>query len=429
MRCNDCGHDNSEDHRFCGQCGSRLLRQGVGNAAKEHPAGAVLTSFREDIERQRAELNDIRRQRSGTDRPTSDGTPPVTQPLSKLATAPSGFGPSVDFGAAAPREPAARTAAKEWFSPPREIVNTNAPLTGPSFLGLSDPEPVENADLAYLYEDEVIAGRGRRWIVALIAIALVGFSAYEWRAHPEWQSGAAGWTRQAWQRGAGATAASRSPVPSAPSSNPVPPTSADVGAPVPGSTQAGNPRPEPARGNTERSSSRADHTGTVDGTVTQSSGATPNGAEAGTSTEGKPTSAAAVASASASAKDTSARTRTAGDNKSAASSGAGSPKSQQPENALVAKADGYLYGRGGLPKNCDQALVYLRTAADHGNATASSKLGGLYATGNCVPLDRARAYNWFTRARQAGDHNIWTERNMSMLWAAMTPEEKARVGR
>jgi TPR repeat protein len=63
-----------------------------------------------------------------------------------------------------------------------------------------------------------------------------------------------------------------------------------------------------------------------------------------------------------------------------------------------------------------------------GNAQARSQLGALYATGHCVPLDRARAYNWFSLAvRAASGHNIWIERNRQMLWEQMTEAEKARA--
>jgi TPR repeat protein len=97
-----------------------------------------------------------------------------------------------------------------------------------------------------------------------------------------------------------------------------------------------------------------------------------------------------------------------------------------PDDRLVIKAENYLYGRG-VPRNCDQALVYLRAAAQQGSAKGHSQLGALYATGHCVPQDRAIAYKYFTQALGAGRGNIWVEHNRAMLWRQMTDEEKQRA--
>ena len=39
----------------------------------------------------------------------------------------------------------------------------------------------------------------------------------------------------------------------------------------------------------------------------------------------------------------------------------------------------------------------------------------MYATGNCVPFDRATAYRWFTMALQADPKNTLIERNRNAL--------------
>jgi TPR repeat protein len=105
--------------------------------------------------------------------------------------------------------------------------------------------------------------------------------------------------------------------------------------------------------------------------------------------------------------------------------GAGAPRDAGEE--LASKGQAYLYGNG-VARNCDRALVYLRKAADMGSTQACSQLGTLYATGHCVPLDRARAYNWFSLALTAASgHNIWIERNRRMVWDQMTDSEKARA--
>jgi hypothetical protein len=275
-------------------------------------------------------------------------------------------------------------------------VGAEGPITGPSFLGLSDPEPQENSDLAYLYEDEGSPGRARFWIAALVVVAFVGFITYEWRLNPEWQNSIVARAQQLWQRPKSGPAARPPASPAAGSSTqPLANSPADGTA---GSTQGPGPQQEAAINTAGQSGNQSANDKAVGKNIGDASSAEPVIAD---------------------------------EKKTDATMHEAPSPAVNHEDALVTKAEQYLYGRGGTPKNCDQALVYLRAAADNGNAAARSKLGGLYATGNCVPLDRARAYNWFTRARQSGDRNIWIERNMSMLWNEMTPEERSRtmVGR
>ena len=95
---------------------------------------------------------------------------------------------------------------------------------------------------------------------------------------------------------------------------------------------------------------------------------------------------------------------------------------------LLDRGQAYLYGRGVSP-SCDQALIYLRKAADLGNTRARSQLGALWATGHCVPLDRVRAYTWFALAANASHgRDVWTKRNCEILWNKMTQSERAQVG-
>jgi TPR repeat protein len=106
---------------------------------------------------------------------------------------------------------------------------------------------------------------------------------------------------------------------------------------------------------------------------------------------------------------------------------AGATPTPDEGSALLTRGLAYLNGTG-VPHNCSQALVYLDSSARRGNAKANSQLGGLYATGHCVPLDRARAYQYFTRAREA-EHgrNVYIERNRQMLWSQMSDAEKAQA--
>lgn len=90
---------------------------------------------------------------------------------------------------------------------------------------------------------------------------------------------------------------------------------------------------------------------------------------------------------------------------------------------LLANAQKYLNGAG-VPQSCDRALSYLRQASDNRSAQAKSTLGGLYATGHCVPLDRAIAYRWFALALRQEPNNSYVSHDLEMLWNQMTAQEK-----
>jgi TPR repeat protein len=95
-------------------------------------------------------------------------------------------------------------------------------------------------------------------------------------------------------------------------------------------------------------------------------------------------------------------------------------------DAQVRLADMYIYGQG-VPQNCDQGLILLRSAAQKANAQAQGKLGALYATGKCVSQDRVQAYRWLTLAINDGQQSEWTEKNREMVWRQMSPQERSRA--
>ncbi len=101
---------------------------------------------------------------------------------------------------------------------------------------------------------------------------------------------------------------------------------------------------------------------------------------------------------------------------------------KQADDPLLVRGENYLYGRG-VAKNCDQALVLLKSAANSGNPKAMGHLGAMYATGQCVALDRTAAYRWFTMARAADPGNPWLESNRQMVWREMTAAEQTRAAR
>ena len=97
------------------------------------------------------------------------------------------------------------------------------------------------------------------------------------------------------------------------------------------------------------------------------------------------------------------------------------------KEAPVLLADYYAQGRG-VPKDCEQATVLLRSAARAGNPRASARLGMYYATGQCVAQDRAEAWRWLSEAHARDPASDWVEQYRRRLWTQMTPEERARSG-
>jgi TPR repeat protein len=86
----------------------------------------------------------------------------------------------------------------------------------------------------------------------------------------------------------------------------------------------------------------------------------------------------------------------------------------------------YIKGNG-VPQNCEQALVLLRSAAAKDNAAAYSQLGSMYATATCVPRDRVRAYGYMSSAVEANPNAGWARDFREQLWAHMTPQERTQA--
>jgi TPR repeat protein len=92
-------------------------------------------------------------------------------------------------------------------------------------------------------------------------------------------------------------------------------------------------------------------------------------------------------------------------------------------DALFRRGEAYLYGRG-VPKNCDQAIKYLKLAAAESSAKARSALGTMYATGHCAPRDLPTSYRWFAQALRVDPNNRVLEKDLSGVWNQMTPPER-----
>ena len=95
--------------------------------------------------------------------------------------------------------------------------------------------------------------------------------------------------------------------------------------------------------------------------------------------------------------------------------------------APVRLADYYANGRG-VPKDCEQATVLLRSSARRGNPRARARLGMYYATGQCVAQDKMQAWHWLSLAHQADPGSDWIEQYRQRLWSQMSADERARAG-
>jgi hypothetical protein len=94
--------------------------------------------------------------------------------------------------------------------------------------------------------------------------------------------------------------------------------------------------------------------------------------------------------------------------------------------APVLLADMYAQGNG-VAKDCEQAVLLLKTASKNANPHARSQLGSMYATGQCVPRDRVEAYRWMHSALQVDPGRERLKRNQETLWKEMDAGERQRA--
>ena len=371
MICPKCGEDNSDNFRFCGMCGTLLeARHEI-----RRPAGAPVPGL----------------------------------PKMKTASAPEAQPPLVAENATMP-------------------TNKQAPpISGPSVLGLNAPatdllrrsQPSSNQPSPYqpsmdalrekafsgvdsFFEPEQPKTGGRRLLV-LVALLIA--------------LGGAGWWTYTNYRGA-----AESPKPEAASST------GEAPAEKP-STQAAAPDAVPA-GDAGASQPAASSQATPSAGVPEG-----QSGKASAGSELAPKTADTVAKPAARAKRVTPETpaKTARAEKGAAKREARATSAKVPNlpepaaadsgDAAFRKGEAYLYGRG-APKNCDQAVKYLKAASAKSNAKARSAFGTMYATGHCVPRDLPTSYLWFAMALRADPNNQILEKDLSAVWNQMTPPER-----
>lgn len=372
MRCPQCGSDNPPEYRFCGMCGTTL--------AKKDTLVPESVSVRHETER--------------------EAHPPAPR-IERIETKPR----------------------VEPVEPERRPEPVSSSLSGPSFLGLGS-EPVHgngtsDSDVSYLFDDEDARPRRTYWrftVLLLLVIVIGGLVYLQYRKEGKswtapWSNGPAQTPAQASQPEQPQTqtaqpnaSAQPNPPQNTPAGEATPPPASNATPPnndassTPQNNQAAPPQNPKASDQTGKSDQKSD---TTDETETAKSEA-PDANDTSADTEAPPAKPARPAKP----KPTRATAPAA-----------------SPDDALVANAEKYLYGRG-VPQNCDRALSSLRSAAGRDNARARTLLGTMYATGHCVPKDLPNAYRWFAQASRTSPDNMWVQRNLEMIWREMTPQER-----
>ncbi|HLJ85450.1 MAG TPA: zinc ribbon domain-containing protein [Candidatus Angelobacter sp.] len=392
--CPFCGNVNERGYKFCGQCGARMERRAQENS--------VPIEKLEDAPRAAAKANaQLPAPESSREQPRGvtfqSREMPVHPPLLNMP------------------------------KPPPKVP----PISGPSFLGLNSSS--EN-DSTYLLEDadeERSRGGLRKWILLAI-LAVVGVLAYlQWRSNQQMISN---------------LLASFNPSPPlVPAPQPTHYLQSLMGPMPQVEDQAALGRDAEQTIDLPQTETKAESGPTLstpknrDDDVKNQAGV---GASKPVSSNGQETAkqhasdgsvveeVSRTAEADAKKDNGSASHRRSKDDAEDRIGGNSEPATaerRRPSAALI-KAQRYLQGRG-MPRNCEQGMVYLKAATEQEDPNAAVQMAALYASGSCVRQDRLKAYQWFTRAHALEPSNTWIEKNMNQLWAQMTSSERQQITR
>jgi hypothetical protein len=311
--------------------------------------------------------------------------------------------PRNNSGSAEPRRAAVPSFLGLDDAAPRRPASSSG-ISGPSFLGLDAPPERSN----YLLEDEEPRSHWRGYLVALLIVVIAVLVALQWRAEVRIQVqkvGAMLWARMhatPAQPNVNEKIASGTPPDTTPPAQPQtttePPATNTAVAPAPSQPNASSTPAPPAN----ESANAAN----------PPSSAIP---------AGKPVTNAPDQQAPASPAKATEGAGAANARKPAAGA-------DQQADALLLTAQKYLHGLG-VPRDCDQGLVYLKEAVRQPSAPARSQMGALYATGTCVPQNRVEAYRWFSSAIEVEPNNPWLGRERDSLYGEMTAAERQQLNR
>ncbi len=388
MVCTQCGHDNPLSAKFCNECGALVDR------------------------RKQERRQGDRRKASASHRPS---VMPSLTPGQENA---QGHSPAVRAAETyLRRERPLRGPEQMPVEEPRErgAPMSRPALSGPSFLGLGGGSPGSGD---YLLEDEPRSS-WRAWAVLLLLV-LIGVLAYmqwktNWRAQPTTAPPSLNAPSQSGPQGSNAPASEATGVPAAA------PQQAAAQQPGPGSQLPANDpaaAPAPDKPKSDDSTAKEPASDKLKEPASDKNAKEPASDKSDAAAEDQSDQSEEQAPAEPAPKPA-ARTR----KKPAAERSTATAESPDP---MVLMARKYLYGEG-VRRDCDQAMVYLRAANQRANAAARSQMGALYATGYCVPLDRVRAYQWFTSALNVEPGNPSLQRERNNLWSQMSSNERQQA--
>jgi hypothetical protein len=382
--CRNCGHQNPEHYGFCGMCGNKLAP----------PKAAEPDSVVEKVPL--------------TWEPAAPEAPP------DLATAVDPVDTPQEPPQPEPSAPVAEPAPRsdKWWVDEEQSETTSGGL---SILGLSSTDSGEAGRYSYLLEEEQTSHKGV-WIFLAVLLVLGGVLYAKWQPIRDYVLTAA-------------PSHSRPQPQPAPDTKNEPPSTSAASAPATtpaGSDAASQPaiatESKPEQDQAAQPKQDLPHADPQPSTADK-----PDDSPQPTPARAKSERAAEPASKPSAAKNKGAghaSANRAGEEKLAAQM-APAPQGNAG-GELVSSGERYLYARG-VARNCNQAVIYFNAAAAQQNPQAFSHLGALYATGECVPMDRAVAYAWFRRAYAKEPGNRYFEQNLTMLWREMTPAERQRA--
>ncbi len=337
------------------------------------------------------------------------------------------------------KEQAPKNGDKWW------VESGDQPTTvgGPSFLGLSAGDSTP-AGYSYLFQEEEERSHAGRWVALVLLVIAAGVLYFKWQpirdfvlntaishSKPNAPAGQppAGTDQGTTSSSSGSTtlASSDTPQPTITTDTPKPDQNKQAGSLPNGDKDSATAKTDNSDAAKSDSSAVAKPdtsgppatAGKPDKTAPAKAASEPSrpaATESKQSAKAQPKQQAKVADDSA---DDSA------DDQPATASRKSEPQ-VNPGGELVMTGEKYLYGRG-VARSCDQAVSYFNAAASKQNPQAYSHLGALYATGECVPMDRATAYSYFRRAYAKEPTNHYFEQNLTMLWREMSPDERQRA--
>jgi hypothetical protein len=379
--CRNCGYQNPEQFGFCGMCGHALA------AAKPAAPRSVIEKVALSREPKPPQASRV-----------------VAQVADPVDTPPPPERPK-------PAAPDPKPRSDKWWV---DEAKSDATISGPSFLGLSGSDSARGGGYSYLLDEEEHSSHASFWVFLALLLVLGGVVRAKWQPIRDYVLT----TSLAHSR--------LNPTPAQPPKG-EPPAAASAPALTPAggdpaSQAAITPESKLDQGQAAQSNQELSTAGKPD----DSSKVMPAGANSERSADAA-SKAPEAKSAAAKKKAVAGQADDEGTNeeKTSAARAAKTPQAS-PGSELVTSGEKYLYARG-VARNCSQALTYFNAAAAQKNPQAFSHLGAMYATGECVPMDRAAAYAWFRRAYTAEPGNHYFERNLTMLWREMTPPERLRA--